>query len=1334
MAGTIQCGRRVRKDFGKIPSIVEIPNLIEIQRRSYEQFLQKDMAPERREETGLQAVFKSVFPIADYNDNALLEFDSYHFGDPKYTVEECHDRGMTFAIPLKVTLRLVVYDHDKEAKTRTIREQRGQEVYLGELPLMTDKGTFIINGTERVVVSQLQRSAGVFFDDDKGKTVASGKLLYSARVIPYRGSWVEFEFDANDILYVRVDRRRKMLATAFLRAFWFLEKGVILSDAEILANFFEVEEVLSFEDRTAWVKLHPEAHNGAKVADDVKPPRHREVLVAAGKTLNPKLIEKLIETGVTKIPVKADSLVGRRTADRVVDADTGEVLVEANQELSATLLTQLMARKISALKLLALVPGKTDASIYETLARDHFKNPDEALVEIYRRLRPGDPPTVDSARALFRGMFLDPRRYDLARVGRFMINKKLGINANLNTKTLRSEDVVFVVRHLLMVRLGAKPTDDIDHLGNRRVRSVGELLENQFRVGLTRMERAVKERMSISDITNLMPHDLINAKPVSAVVKEFFGSSQLSQFMDQTNPLAELTHKRRLSALGPRGLSRERAGFEVRDVHPTHYGRICPIETPEGPNIGLISSLSTYARINEFGFIETPYRKVQNGAVTDEIVFLSALEEEQFVIAQANAELDTRNRFVRDRVSARKSGEYKMVSPEELNYMDVSPKQLVSVAAAMVPFLENDDANRALMGSNMQRQAVPLLQPEAPFVGTGMEHIVARDSGAVVLARRPGVVEYVSANRVVVRAETRSKKADPVQDLPLDIYNLTKYRRSNQNTCINQRPILKKGDRVHAGDVIADGPGTDQGELALGRNVLVAFMPWGGYNFEDAILVSERLVKDDRYTSIHIEEFEVQARDTKLGKEEVTRDIPNVSEEALKDLDDSGIVRIGAKVKAGDILVGKITPKGETQLTPEEKLLRAIFGEKAGDVRDTSLTVPPGIEGTVVDVKVFSRRGVDKDDRAKSIEEEEVASLEKDYQDEIAMVELERDQKLKNILVGKTLTQDMVDPIKKDKIAKKGDKIDRPDLDNFSWHELKKIRIKEDDGLANTVKRIEELADDQIAFFDRMLEERVGRLRRGDDLPPGVIKMVKVYVAVKRKLSVGDKMAGRHGNKGVVSRVLPEEDMPYLPDGTPVEIVLNPLGVPSRMNVGQILETHLGWAAKALGMWVASPVFDGATEVEIRQHLTQANLPASGKTRLYDGRTGKSFHQDVTVGQIYILKLAHLVDDKMHARSIGPYSLVTQQPLGGKAQFGGQRFGEMEVWALEAYGAAHTLQEMLTVKSDDVEGRNRIYEAIVKGENFLEPGTPESFNVLVKELQSLALDVELVPKDGKKSA
>src|SRR5437016_3541414 len=1110
MAGTIQCGRRSRKDFGKIPSIVEIPNLIEVQKRSYETFLQKDVQADRREEIGLQAVFKSVFPIADYNDNALLEFDSYHFGDPKYTVEECHDRGMTFAIPLKVTLRLVVFDHDKEAKTKTIREQRGQEVYLGELPLMTDKGTFIINGTERVVVSQLQRSAGVFFDDDKGKTLASGKPLFSARVIPYRGSWVEFDFDANDLLHVRVDRRRKMYASAYLRAFYFLEKSTILSDEEILAYFYDLEDVLGFEDGNAWVKVHPEASVGAKVAEDVRPPRHREPIVQAGKVLNAKLVEKLVEANIEKIPIRAEALVGRRTASKIVDSESGEVLVGTNTEITSTVLSQLMSRRVAPFRLLVLTPGKVDASMYETLARDHVKNPDEALVEIYRKLRPGDPPTVESARALFRGMFMDGRRYDLARVGRFMINMKLKIDAPLSVKTLRSEDIVSVIKHLLMVKLGSKPTDDIDHLGNRRVRSVGELLENQFRVGLTRMERAVKERMSISDITNLMPHDLINAKPVSAVVKEFFGSSQLSQFMDQTNPLAELTHRRRLSALGPRGLSRERAGCEVRDVHPTHYGRICPIESPDGPSIGLRRALS----------------------------------------------------------------------------------------AALIPFLENDDANRALMGSNMQRQAVPLLQPEAPLVGTGMEHVVARDSGSVVVSKRPGVVEYVSADRVVVRAESRSKKTDPVQDLPLDIYNLTKYRRSNQNTCINQKPIVRKGQKVTQGDVIADGPATDQGELALGRNVLVAFMPWGGYNFEDAILVSERLVKDDRFTSIHIEEFEVQARDTKLDKEEVTRDIPNVSEEALKDLDDSGIVRIGAKVKASDILVGKITPKGETQLTPEEKLLRAIFGEKAGDVRDTSLTVPPGIEGTVVDVKVFSRRGVDKDERAKSIEEEEVARLEKDYQDEIAMVEMERDQKLKNLLFGKTLIADLIDPTTKERLSKKGDRIDREELDNFSWHELKKIKIKEDDGLANTIKRIEELADDQIAFFDRMLEERVGRLRRGDDLPPGVIKMVKVYVAVKRKLSVGDKMAGRHGNKGVVSRVLPEEDMPYLPDGTPVEIVLNPLGVPSRMNVGQILETHLGWAARALGLWVASPVFDGATEEEIKEHLRQAGLPTSGKTVL----------------------------------------------------------------------------------------------------------------------------------------
>ena len=1341
MAGEIQCGRRVRRDFGKISSVVEIPNLIEIQRNSYEAFLQKDYAPEHREDMGLQAVFKSVFPISDYNENASLEFVGYHFGEPKYTVEECHDRGMTHAIPLKVTLRLVVYEQDKAAKTRTVKDIKEQEVYLGELPLMTEKGTFIINGTERVVVSQLQRSAGVFFDDDRGKTLASGKKIFSARIIPYRGSWVEFEFDANDILHVRIDRRRKMLATAFLRAFRYLEtydagkqRGEVLSDEQILGAFYDLEEVQGFADGHAVVRLHPEIHrNDTPVAEDVRPPRHREAIVHAGGRLNKGRLDRLVEAGVEKITVPTAWLEGRRTGGRVVDPKTGEVVLEPNQELTSTVLAALLARPVAPFKVVFEDPNKNDAAVYETLARDTHKNPDEALVEMYRRLRPGDPPTVESARALFRGMFLDARRYDLARVGRFMLNKKLGTESALHWKTLRSEDIVQVVRRLLAVKQEKYPTDDIDHLGNRRVRSVGELLENQFRVGLTRMERAVKERMSITDIENLMPHDLVNAKPVSAVVKEFFGSSQLSQFMDQTNPLAELTHKRRLSALGPRGLSRERAGFEVRDVHPTHYGRICPIETPEGPNIGLISSLSTYARINEFGFIETPYRKVEHGTVSDDIIFLTALEEEQVVIAQANAQVDKRGRFVADRVSARKTGEFKLVPPEEVQFMDVSPKQLVSVAASLIPFLENDDANRALMGSNMQRQAVPLLQPEAPLVGTGMEHIVARDSGAVLVARRAGVVESVSAERIVVRAESRGKKADPLQDRPLDIYSLVKYRRSNQNTCVNQKPIVRRGQRVAVGDVVADGPATDQGELALGRNVLVAFMPWGGYNFEDAILVSERLVKDDRYTSIHIEEFEIQARDTKLGKEDITRDIPNVSDEALKDLDESGIVRIGAKVKAGDILVGKITPKGETQLTPEEKLLRAIFGEKAGDVRDTSLTVPPGIEGTVVDVNVFSRRGIDKDERAKSIEREEVDRLEKDLQDEIADVELERDQKLKNLLVGKTLTQDL-GAGKDQLLGRKGQRIERSWLDGVVWDELTRVKVKEDDGLAPSIRKMADAAAESIEYLRSDHQLKIDRVQRGDDLPPGVIKMVKVYVAVKRKLSIGDKMAGRHGNKGVVSRVLPEEDMPYLPDGTPVAMVLNPLGVPSRMNVGQILETHLGWAARALGLWIASPVFDGATEEEIKTLLREAKLPPAGKTLLYDGRTGKPFHQEVTVGQIYMLKLAHLVDDKMHARSIGPYSLVTQQPLGGKAQFGGQRFGEMEVWALEAYGSAHTLQEMLTVKSDDVEGRNRIYEAIVKGENFHEPGTPETFNVLVKELQSLALDVELIQRDGKGKA
>src|SRR5690349_9304357 len=1224
MPTQIQNNFRVRKTFAKIAKIIDIPNLINIQKQSYEKFLQADIAPDKREDTGLQGVFKSVFPIRDFNETSSLEFVNYHLEKPKYDVDECHQRGMTYSAPIKVVVRLVVWDKDEETGAQSIRDVKEQEVYFGEIPLMTQTGTFIINGTERVVVSQLHRSQGAFFDHDKGKSHSSGKLLYNARIIPYRGSWIDFEFDHKDLLYVRIDRRRKLPATVLIRALGAVPDTAKKNPLEFRGT---TEEILNYYYATETIYIHSptefeksvelELLPGQRATRDIKT-KSGEIIVKKNRKFTRGAIKKLEAAKMKTLPIDADELWTKISAYDVVDESTGEVILECNEEVSQEKIDELLKRDIKEFKVLFIDNLNVGPYLRETLMLDKIESPEQAIMEIYRRLRPGDPPTPETATNLFQNLFFNPERYDLSKVGRLKLNFKFGLEEPLDGQILTKRDILEVIRYLIDLKNGKGTIDDIDHLGNRRVRAVGELLENQYRIGLVRMERAIKERMSLQEIETLMPHDLINAKPVTAVIKEFFGSSQLSQFMDQTNPLSEVTHKRRLSALGPGGLTRERAGFEVRDVHPTHYGRICPIETPEGPNIGLISSLSTYARTNEFGFIETPYRKVNGGRVTDEIVFLTALEEEQFVIAQANAEIDRSGKFVAERVSARKGGEFRMVPPEELHYMDVSPKQLVSVAASLIPFLENDDANRALMGSNMQRQAVPLLQPEAPLVGTGMEHVVARDSGAVIVAKRPGVVEYVAADRVVVRAEGRSKKADPVADLPLDIFNLTKYRRSNQNTCLNQKPIVKKGQRVNQGDIIADGPGTDQGELALGRNVLVAFMPWGGYNFEDAILVSERLVKDDRFTSIHIEEFEIQARDTKLGKEEVTRDIPNVSEEALKDLDESGIVRIGAKVKAGDILVGKITPKGETQLTPEEKLLRAIFGEKAGDVRDTSLTVPPGIEGTVVDVRVFSRRGVDKDDRAKSIEEEEIAGLEKDYQDEIAMVEMERDQKLKNLLVGKTLQLDLVDPINKERLSKKGDKIDRPDMDNLSWHELKKIKIKEDDGLAVTVKKIEDLADDQIAFFDRMLEERVGRLRRGDDLPPGVIKMVKVYVAVKRKLSVGDKMAGRHGNKGVVSRIVPQEDMPYLPDGTPVEIVLNPLGVPSRMNVGQILETHLGWAARALGLWVASPVFDGATEAEITAHLGDAGLPASGKTRLFDGRTGKSFHQEVKIGRAHV--------------------------------------------------------------------------------------------------------------------
>ena len=1361
---------RARRTFGRIKKIIDIPNLIEIQRRSYEEFLQKDVTPEQRKDQGLQAVFKSVFPIKDFNETASLEFVSFTLSEPKYDVEECHQRGMTYAAPLKVTVQLVIWDVDPDSGVRSIKNVKEQEVYFGEIPLMTRHGTFMVNGTERVIVSQLHRSPGVFFDHDKGKTHASGKLLYSARIIPYRGSWIDFEFDPKDILYVRIDRRRKFHATVLLRAL-----GMTTED---LLNYFYRRDTVVLEGRKAAKLFQADHLIGVKASRDIRHPQSNELLVKEGRKFTKMALRQMEQAGVTQIPIALEEVIGRVSAHDVKDAKTGEVVLATNEEITEEKLEALRQRGVNKVEVLFLDDSNIGPSLRSTLLQDRIGSPEEAILEIYRRLRPGDPPTPETATAFFNNLFFNPERYDLSRVGRLKLNHKLKLKLNvpLDQGTLRREDILEVVRYLILLKNGIGQIDDIDHLGNRRVRAVGELVENQYRIGLVRMERAIKERMSLQDIETLMPQELINYKPVSAVIKEFFGSSQLSQFMDQTNPLSEITHKRRLSALGPGGLTRERAGFEVRDVHPTHYGRVCPIETPEGPNIGLIASLSTYARVNEFGFVETPYRRVKEGRVTDEIVYLSALEEEEHTIAQANAPLDARGHFTADLISSRIGGEFTMVRPEQVEFMDVSPNQLVSVAASLIPFLENDDANRALMGSNMQRQAVPLLQPEAPLVGTGMEHVVARDSGSVVVAKRPGVVEYVSADRVVVRAESRSKKTDPVQDLPLDIYNLTKYRRSNQNTCINQKPIVKKGGRVSAGDVVADGPGTDQGELALGRNVLVAFMPWGGYNFEDSILISERVVKDDFFTSVHIEEFECVARDTKLGPEEITRDIPNVGDEALKDLDESGIIRIGAEVKPGDILVGKITPKGETQLSPEEKLLRAIFGEKAGEVRDTSLRVPPGVEGTVINARVFSRKGIQKDDRSRAIEEDEVARLRKDQQDEIRIIRESAGKKVLKLLQGKITTARLTDDTRKI-LLNKGVEIAAEVLAQIPsnyWGDIKIGEERAEDELSRMVEGMQE----QIDLIKMVFNEKIERLKSGDELPPGVIKMVKVFVAIKRKLQVGDKMAGRHGNKGVLSRILPEEDMPYLADGMPVDIVLNPLGVPSRMNVGQILETHLGWAARELGgqiaadlesdgrpnvdalrkklkelygskdhadfidaladedvvklakkaargVHVASPVFDGASEEEIFKLVARATLPANGQTRLHDGRTGDPFAHEVTVGIMYMMKLHHLVDDKIHARSTGPYSLVTQQPLGGKAQFGGQRLGEMEVWALEAYGAAYTLQEMLTVKSDDVAGRTRMYEAIVKGENVLEPGLPESFNVMVKELQSLALDIEL---------
>jgi len=1362
MSSRVGSNLRFRRNFGRIKKIIEIPNLIEIQKRSYDEFLQRSLSPAERRDTGLQGVFRSVFPIKDFNETASLEFVSYQLGEPKYSVDECHQRGMTFAAPLKVTIQLVIWDVDPQTSARSIKNVKEQEVYFGEIPLMTENGTFMVNGTERVIVSQLHRSPGVFFDHDKGKTHASGKLLYSARVIPYRGSWIDFEFDPRDILYVRIDRRRKFHATVVLRA--------LGMTAEDILNYFYKSDTIVIDGAKICKRFKPELLLGLKATRDIRG-SGSDVVVKEGRKITKAHIKQLEQAKIDEIPITLEEVIGRVAAHDGVDPRTGEVLIECNQEITSEKLDQLRERGVSEIEVLFLDDQHIGPSLRSTLLLDGINSSDEAIIEIYKRLRPGDPPTIETATTFFNNLFFNAERYDLSRVGRLKLNHKLRLNAPLDQGTLRREDILEVVRYLIELRNGNGMIDDIDHLGNRRVRAVGELVENQYRIGLVRMERAIKERMSLQDIETLMPQELINYKPVSAVIKEFFGSSQLSQFMDQTNPLSEITHKRRLSALGPGGLTRERAGFEVRDVHPTHYGRVCPIETPEGPNIGLIASLSTYARVNEFGFVETPYREVENGRVTERIRYLSALEEEDHVIAQANAPIDARGNFTADLVSARVGGEFTMVRPDQVEFMDVSPNQLVSVAASLIPFLEHDDANRALMGSNMQRQAVPLLRTEAPIVGTGMERVVARDSGVTVLARRAGAVENVDATRVVIRAD---KTTDAGRDSGIDIYNLVKYQRSNQSTCINQRPIVQEGDHVEVGDVIADGASTDMGELALGRNVLVAFMPWGGYNFEDSILISEKVVKDDYFTSVHIEEFECVARDTKLGPEEITRDIPNVGEEALKDLDESGIIRIGAEVRPGDILVGKITPKGETQLSPEEKLLRAIFGEKAGEVRDTSLKVPPGVEGTVINARVFSRKGVSKDERSKAIEDDEVAKLKQDQQDEQRIIRDTTLKKVRRLLVGKETSARLTDDARK-VLLPKGHVIvadDFNDLPTSLWGEIK----IDDERVEEELIRVCEAMQEQLSLIRMVFQEKIERLKGGDELPPGVIKMVKVFVAIKRKLQVGDKMAGRHGNKGVLSRILPEEDMPYLEDGAPVDIALNPLGVPSRMNVGQILETHLGWAAQSLGVQmggylkgsmaaseartklkelygkehadfvdalkedeltklarkaakgihVASPVFDGCGEAEIFGWLKKAGLPVTGQARLRDGRSGEAFAQPVTVGIMYMLKLHHLVDDKIHARSTGPYSLVTQQPLGGKAQFGGQRLGEMEVWALEAYGAAYSLQEMLTVKSDDVAGRTRMYEAIVKGENVLEPGLPESFNVMMKELQSLALDVELL--------
>ncbi|HZT25382.1 MAG TPA: DNA-directed RNA polymerase subunit beta [Pseudolabrys sp.] len=1356
MAQTFTGRKRVRKFFGSIKEVAEMPNLIEVQKASYDQFLLVKEPEGGRPDEGLQAVFKSVFPISDFSNSSQLEFVKYEFEPPKYDVDECRQRGMTYAAPLKVTLRLIVFDIDEETGARSVKDIKEQDVYMGDIPLMTNNGTFIVNGTERVIVSQMHRSPGVFFDHDKGKTHSSGKLLFAARIIPYRGSWLDIEFDAKDIVYARIDRRRKIPVTSLLYALG-------LDSEQILATFYK--HIIYKRAKDGWrVPFDANRMKGYKAVNDLVDADTGRVVVEAGKKITVRQARQLQEKGLKALRMADEELIGHYIAEDLVNGRTGEIYVEAGEEITEKNLKILNEAGYKELPLLDIDHVNVGAYIRNTLAVDKNMTREDALFDIYRVMRPGEPPTVETAEAMFRSLFFDSERYDLSAVGRVKMNMRLDLDAPDTVRVLRKDDIISVIRTLVDLRDGKGEIDDIDHLGNRRVRSVGELMENQYRIGLLRMERAIKERMSSVDIDTVMPQDLINAKPAAAAVREFFGSSQLSQFMDQTNPLSEITHKRRLSALGPGGLTRERAGFEVRDVHPTHYGRICPIETPEGPNIGLINSLATYARVNKYGFVETPYRRVKDGRVTDEVVYLSAMEESRYAVAQANAAIDNRGRFTEDLIVCRQAGDVHLVPRDKVDFMDVSPKQLVSVAAALIPFLENDDANRALMGSNMQRQAVPLVRAEAPFVGTGMEGVVARDSGASIAARRTGIVDQVDATRIVVRA---TGETDPTKP-GVDIYRLMKYQRSNQNTCINQRPLVKVGDQVEKGDIIADGPSTDLGELALGRNVLVAFMPWNGYNFEDSILLSERIVKDDVFTSIHIEEIEVMARDTKLGPEEITRDIPNVSEEALKNLDEAGIVYIGAEVHAGDILVGKITPKGESPMTPEEKLLRAIFGEKASDVRDTSLRVPPGVQGTVVEVRVFNRHGVEKDERALAIEREEIERLAKDRDDEQAILDRNVYGRLAEMLEGR---QGIAGP----KGFKKDSKITRAVLDEYprsQWWQF----ASPNDKLMAEIEAIRKQYDESKKLLEQRFLDKVEKLQRGDELPPGVMKMVKVFVAVKRKIQPGDKMAGRHGNKGVVSKIVPAEDMPFLADGQPVDIVLNPLGVPSRMNVGQILETHLGWACAGLGLKIgeaveayngkkdvrplkdilkkvygedetirslnegelvelggnlrhgvpiATPVFDGAKEADIEKMLDLAGLDHSGQVTVFDGRTGEPFDRKVTVGFIYMLKLHHLVDDKIHARSIGPYSLVTQQPLGGKAQFGGQRFGEMEVWALEAYGAAYTLQEMLTVKSDDVAGRTKVYEAIVRGDDTFEAGIPESFNVLVKEMRSLGLNVDL---------